>query len=325
MVRARGIPLVALIALIIGAGWIFVRYQHDLDDARDAATRGSMIAATASGPIEYAEKGAGAPLLSIHGAGGGFDQGLSNAAVLAGGDFRVISPSRFGYLRTPVPADSSPAAQADAHVALLAKLNVPSTIVIGISAGARSAIELAIRHPRRTTALILISPATYAPTSPVAIDASGGSQLAFWLVNAGADFAWWAVEKTAPSILIRFMGVRTELVAASSKAVQNRVMGVVRAVEPLSLRMAGISIDSNTDLRRLPLERIAAPTLVISARDDLFNTLPAATFAAKAIPGARLVVFDNGGHLLVGREQEARDLIRAFLTQAGLVPLANAQ
>lgn len=325
MFRARGILSAALIALVIGAGWIFFLYRQDLDDARDAAMRGSLIAATSSGPIEYGETGTGAPLLSIHGAGGGFDQGLSNAAELVGGDFRVISPSRFGYLRTPVPADSSPAAQADAHAALLAKLNVPSIIVVGISAGARSAIELAIRHPRRTAGLILISPATFAPTSPVAIDASGGSQLAFRLVNAGADFAWWAVSKTVPSILIRFMGVRPELVAASSEAAQRRVMGVVKAVEPLSLRMAGINIDSNTDLRRLPLERIAAPTLVISARDDLFNTLPAATFAGKAIPGARQVIFDTGGHLLVGREQEARDVIRTFLAQAGLTPLPKAQ
>ena len=36
----------------------------------------------------------------------------------------------------------------------------------------------------------------------------------------------------------------------------------------------GINIDSNPDLPRLPLEEIRAPTLVISARDDLFNTLP---------------------------------------------------
>jgi hypothetical protein len=77
---------------------------------------------------------------------GGYDQGLANVADFVGDGFRVIAPSRFGYLGTPVPPDSSPAAQADAHAALLSELNISKPIVVGISA-ARSAIELAIRHP----------------------------------------------------------------------------------------------------------------------------------------------------------------------------------
>jgi hypothetical protein len=48
----------------------------------------------------------------------------------------------------------------------------------------------------------------------------------------------------------------------------------------------------------------------------LFNTLPAAEFAAAAIPNARLVAFDTGGHLLVGRGSQMRALVREFLTKA---------
>jgi pimeloyl-ACP methyl ester carboxylesterase len=44
---------------------------------------------------------------------------------------------------------------------------------------------------------------------------------------------------------------------------------------------------------RWPLEEINVPTLVISAPDDLFNTLPAAEFAANSIPNAKLVVYDG--------------------------------
>jgi 2-hydroxy-6-oxonona-2,4-dienedioate hydrolase len=60
------------------------------------------------------------------------------------------------------------------------------------------------------------------------------------------------------------------------------------------------------------------PTLVIAARDDLFNTLPAAQFAAEAIPNAELVVFEAGGHLLVGRQQQVRAMLGGFLAKAGL-------
>lgn len=306
----------AATAVTSALGLVLWRYRHDLAQARAAATSGSLIAATAAGPIEYGERGAGAPLLLIHGAGGGFDQGLALADQLIGDGFRVVAPSRFGYLRTPLPADASPAAQADAHAALLSALDISRAIVVGVSAGARSALELAIRHPQHVGALALIVPGTYAPTSPVSIEASRGSRLAFRLVDTGMDFAWWALGKIAPAILIRFLGVRPELAATAPEAERGRVLAVMRSVAPLSMRAAGIGVDSAPALHELPLHRIGAPTFIVSARDDLFNTAPAAAFAAANIPGARLVIYDTGGHLLVGRTPEVRALLREFLAQS---------
>jgi 2-hydroxy-6-oxonona-2,4-dienedioate hydrolase len=202
---------------------------------------------------------------------------------------------------------------------LLSKLNVPKTIVIGVSAGARSAVELAIRHPDMVTGLILIVPGTYSPASPVSIEPSRGNRFTFWVVNAGGNFAWWIAEKIAPSMLIRFLGVRPELVAAAPRAERDRVMSIVKSIEPLSLRFPGINVDSTTELRELPLGKITAPTLIISVRDDGFNTLPAAEFAASKIPGAKLVVYDTGGHLLLGHEKTVRATVRSFLAAAGVL------
>jgi pimeloyl-ACP methyl ester carboxylesterase len=309
------ILLATLAAVAVASAQIFLSYDYELNRSREKVSRGGRIANTTAGPIEYAEKGTGTPLLSIHGAGGGYDQGLANVADLVGDDFRVIAPSRFGYLGTPIPSDTSPAAQADAHAALLTELRVDKAIVVGISAGARSAVEFALRHPERVAALILIVPGTYAPASPVAVEGSRTSALVLWLVNNGADFAWWAIEKITPSVLIRFIGVPPQLFASSRQAEQNRVMQIVRSVNPLSRRFPGINVDSNPDLRRPPLKDITVPTLVISARDDLFNTLPAAEFAASTIPNAKLVVYDTGGHLLVGHEQEVREVVGDFLAK----------
>lgn len=309
---------VGAVAVVVASGLVFLSYSDEVSRARNVVDSGGRIASTTAGPIEYAEKGTGMPLLSIHGAGGGYDQGLANAADLVGDGFQVIAPSRFGYLGTPIPADASPSAQADAHAALLAELNIDRAVVLGISAGARSAVELALRHSARVAALILMVPGTYAPESPVAIEGSRGSQIAFWLVNTGADFAWWATGKIAPSMLIRFIGVSPTIVATASKAEQDRVMKIVGSIQPLSRRFPGINIDSNPTLHPLPLEKIAAPTLVVSARDDLFNTLPAAEFAAGAIPHARLVVLDTGGHLLVGHGREVRAMVGDLLAKAGL-------
>jgi pimeloyl-ACP methyl ester carboxylesterase len=315
--------LVGSLTLTAMAGAVLLLYESEISDARDSASRSSLVADTDAGQIEYAETGSGFPLLSIHGAGGGFDQGLANAAELVGQDFRIIAPSRFGYLRTPVPQDSSPPpAQADAHAALLSKLAIPKAVVVGVSAGARSAVELAIRHPDKVAALALIVPGLYSPASPVSIEAGRGSKFVFWVVNAGADFAWWAAEKIAPCMLIRFVGVRPEQVAAAPQAEHDRVIRIVASIEPLSLRFLGINVDSTAELRELPLGQITAPTLVITARDDLFNTLPAAQFTASKIPGARLVVYDTGGHLLLGHEPEVRATIRDFLAASRVTATA---
>jgi pimeloyl-ACP methyl ester carboxylesterase len=315
----RGAGKILLIvggAVVFAGAMVAVAYQRDLAEARDKVSRGGQIIDTAAGPIEYAEHGSGYPLLSIHGAGGGYDQGLANVAELVGDQYRVIAPSRFGYLNTPIPVDKSPAAQADAHDALLTALNVDKVVVVGTSAGARSALELAIRHPERVSALVLIVSGTYSADSAVHIEESRGSAFAFWLVNAGADFFWWATEKVTPSVLIRFIGVPPEMLATLPREENDRVMAIVDSILPLSLRFPGINIDSIPDLHPLPLEQITAPTLVISARDDLFNTAPAAEHAAARIPNAKLVIYDTGGHLLAGRGRETRPLIGEFIATA---------
>lgn len=310
--------LIAIAVVAVPAALIFVAYRIEIRRAR-AAVEGARIAATAVGPIEYAQAGQGVPVLSIHGAGGGWDQGLANVAGIFGAGFRVIAPSRFGYLGTPLPADASTAAQADAHAALLAALQVDAAVVVGTSAGARSALALALRHPARVRALVLIVPGTYAPESPVAIEGSRGSALAFRLVNAGADFVWWLAGTIVPSMLVRFLGVRPALLDAATPADRDAVLAVVHGVQPLSRRVAGIHLDSTPDKARPALERIAAPTLIVSARDDLFNTRPAAEFAAGTIPGAELVVYDSGGHLLVGHGKDLAQVVRGFLVRAGVL------
>lgn len=307
----------AFAGVAVASGLVVVfRFKRFMANAsRALATGGARMATTSAGRIEYAVSGLaeGVPLLSIHGAGGGWDQGVANSAGLVDTAFRVIAPSRFGYLGSPIPADTSPAAQADALAALLDALNIKRAIVFAVSAGAASALELALRHPDRVRALVLISPGTYSPDSPVRVDPSATSMAVLRVVNAGGDFAWWVLANIAPSMLIRFLGVRPSIVRQARAAEREPVANVMKGIEPLSMRFAGIMIDSTPKLGPLPLDKVTAPTLLIAARDDLFNTLPAAEFAAARIPNAKLCTYETGGHLLVGRSEQTRVLIAEFL------------
>lgn len=314
----RPAPRIALATAIAGGIVVseaYRRFRRDLDEIEEELRAGSQLACTAAGPIEYARDGRGVPALVIHGAGGGYDQGLMLGRESFGSDTEIIAPSRFGYLRTPVPGDASPAAQADAHAALLDALGIERAIVFGASAGAPSAIELALRHAARVSALILLVPRTYSPGVHVGPVQSGPNAAVTKLIMAGADFAFWSAIKLARPALVRFLGVPSEVEARAPAADRAHVTAIMRSILPLSSRLSGLEVDSAADIQPWPLERIAAPTLIVSAEDDLMLTAPGARFTAEQIPGAELKLFESGGHLLVSRDAEVRATVADFLAR----------
>jgi 2-hydroxy-6-oxonona-2,4-dienedioate hydrolase len=300
---------------LIGVATIVAAYEAEIRPIRAKVLAGGRIAETAVGQIEYAIAGSGTPLLSIHGAGGGYDQGLMIATALVGDGFKAIAPSRFGYLRTPVPSDASPAAQADADAALLDALGVDRAIVVGTSAGAPSAMQLALRHSERVAALILLVPRGYAPGHTVKLDSSLGNQVVLKVIQAGADFVYWLMLHVTPSVLTRFVGVPPEVLDKAGPDDRRWATRVLTSILPLSMRVAGVTNDSSIRVDAWPLERIAVPTLVVTSSDDLFHTQPAAEYAAAHIPGAKLVVYPTGGHLFIGHSADVRRAVAAFLKQ----------
>lgn len=295
-----------------GAYWL---YRHDLNDRAVALKAKSRIAPTTAGTIEYAREGSGPAALVIHGAGGGYDQGLYLAKDLLGDGYDVIAPSRFGYLRTAVPKDASHAAQADAHAALLDELGVQDSFVVGVSAGAPSAIEFALRYPERIRALILVVPRTYDPANQVGVELTPQNKAIIGMFEKSADFSYWAATKVGRKQLVRFFGVDPDLEGDAEPQEREKITGLIADMLPLSERFNGIIADTTSELVRPDLEKIDAPTLVISAEDDLYHTLPGARFAADHIPNAELKVFKTGGHLLIGHGEDTRKAIGAFLAR----------
>ena len=101
----RPILLAVGLVLLVLAIAIMVIYTTDIRAARERLATGSLLADTPCGIIEYAEAGEGPAVLVVHGAGGGFDQGMGLGKELVDRGFRVVSVSRFGYLGTPMPED----------------------------------------------------------------------------------------------------------------------------------------------------------------------------------------------------------------------------
>lgn len=312
---------VLIVSAVVAALVIRSRFDADLAVAAGRAAQGGVIVATRCGPIEVQQAGEGIPLLVIHGSGGGHDQGMAWARPLVQQGVRVIAVSRFGYLRTPRPADASPEAQADAHICLLDALGIAKAVVMGVSAGGPSAMQTAIRHPDRVSALVLVVPIAYKPGTvsdsapPVSDDKD-----ALLLRLLGSDFLFWAALQVAREALIRHvLATPPEQVARASDEERARVDDLAERILPVSARAAGLRDDTRLGKRLGPyaLETIRAPTLVVSARDDGFGTYAAAQYTASRIPGARFVGFETGGHLLVGHAGEVQAEVRGLIDLAG--------
>jgi len=96
----RRILFVILAILIVVTAGVYAIYERDLAAARARLVGRSATVETSFGTLEYAVMGNGEPMLIVHGAEGGFDQGIDMTGAMAGRGYRLIAPSRFGYLRS---------------------------------------------------------------------------------------------------------------------------------------------------------------------------------------------------------------------------------
>jgi 2-hydroxy-6-oxonona-2,4-dienedioate hydrolase len=305
-----------LLVILAAAAWIGWRFHSDVKAATARAMQGGTVVSTRCGPIEYEEAGQGVPLLMVHGSGGGHDQGMLFARDFAAQGIRVIAPSRFGYLGTPLPADASPPAQADAHACLLDALGIERAAVLGASAGALSAMQLAIRHPQRVSALVLLVPLAYRPAT--ASDAPPSPLAEKVLLSLiGSDFVYWsAMHAARDQVIARVLATPPAVVAAASATEQARVNAMVDSILPVSARADGLRNETKIAMHLQPyaLEAIRAPTLLISARDDGYGTYASAEYTASRIANAKFIGFEQGGHLWVDHDDEVRRAVVAHVT-----------
>ena len=179
---------------------------------------------------------------------------------------------------------------------------------------------MAIRHPDRVNALILLVPLTYKPADV----ASSAPPMPAWVENTmmaalGSDFLFWTAIKVARNPLIQtVLATPPELLASASPAERGRIEAMLNDILPVSARAAGLRSDTAAGKSLAPpaLESITAPTLIFSARDDRYGTFASAQYTADRIPGARFIGFDTGGHTWVGHDDEVMAEIVTLLVPA---------
>ena len=136
------------------------------------ATRGGSTQSINGVDLYYEERGSGAPIVCIHGAGS-TALAWSNAVETLAELGRVIAYDRRGCGRSgrPEPYErTSIAEQADDTAALLDALAAMPAVVVGRSYGGTMAIDLALRYPDRVRALVLLEPDAPRELAPGAVE-----------------------------------------------------------------------------------------------------------------------------------------------------------
>lgn len=314
-----GITLSIVAILLAAVGLIYANYRVDVVKAREAINAlETKTLETSFGQVELVDQGNGFPVLSIHGTGGGFDQGLALAAAFQAAGYRVIAPSRFGYPGASAPDRNDAVAQAEAFVEVLDQLHVERAVVAGASAGAIAALHFAALHPDRTAALITLVPAYFPPQHAAP---QPWSPLRAWAIETALqwDFLFWIGLRLFPlSLLPTLLATDRELIKSADASERARLDAVITMMMPLSDRAAGLMLDARNTATpiEVDLAAITAPTFIASAEDDRYHTADSARFLAAGISNAELLITPNGGHVWVNRSKEVESATAEFIGRA---------
>jgi pimeloyl-ACP methyl ester carboxylesterase len=195
---------------------------------------------------------------------------------------------------------------ADVAVALLDELGEERAVLAGLSQGAMVFMRLAIRHPERVAALILMSTSARAP-APEDKDAILGLVEA---LRVGSDAERRAL---ARDVLGKLLLGRSWPAAQPEAAAE--ALEIALAQDPDRMVGAARAIAAREDVLDA-LGAVRAPTLVLVGEEDVPTPVPEAEAIAAAVPGAELVRIPRAGHHApVENPEDTTAAIEAFLTR----------
>jgi pimeloyl-ACP methyl ester carboxylesterase len=300
------IALVVVTFLLIGCAVIWILASR-ATAARIAALEAQRsLVETRHGVLEYSKWGDGPAVLVVHGAGGGFDQGNLLAEAVGGDGFTFISVSRFGYLGSDLPVDASTRAQAEAFIDLLDELGLGQVHILAMSGGVPPSLRFAELFPERTGNIALLSSAPFTPFSPDVED----RPIPTWAYSTllGNDAVYWALSKIARRQLREAFDARVDLLKAASPKEIQFVEHLIDGFLPASQRLDGVGNEGAAvdPAMSYDLAAIQSYVLIIHARDDRLNPITVAERLSAGIERSELIVFQTGGHLLLGHHEYLR-------------------
>ena len=265
-----------------------------------------QVVHTAKGPIEFdCTEGHGPVVLAVHGGFGGCDQARIMAEWIDPSRYHILSPSRPGYLGTPLETGRTMEQQADALAALLDILGIQRATVVGASAGGPPAYLFAVRHPKRVAGLIVIDGVSGYYDMPEAADRSIRRSFSAILPRRCCEGRRLESASRAPGALPIGGPLHKKQTEKHIEHVMadERLLAFVKAftdsMSPDRLRKPGTEndIEQYPEYNHLPVERIRCPSLIIHGTHDADVKFYDGVYAHEHIPHAERFWIEEGSHL----------------------------
>ena len=182
------------------------------------------------------------------------------------------------------------------------KLGIEKVFLLSTSAGGSVAFRFALDYPERTKGLIL-----YSSSMPY-------------------------LEK--PERVMKYIGPPKFLISDYPmfllshffKAIMGMPSSTIYSMVPVRERKMGVYLDgsiTNLDMARnyddYKVEDIKRPILILQAKDDKLALYQSLLDGVKRLRNYRLVVFEDGGHLMEGKEEEVKKAVFDFIDENGLL------
>ncbi|MFZ5831602.1 MAG: alpha/beta fold hydrolase [Planctomycetota bacterium] len=249
----------------------------------------------------YEDRGQGRPLLLVHGFPLDHTMWRVQIQELAA-EFRVIAPDLRGFGRSDVTHGTVTMAQfADDLAALLDAMGVEEPCVLGgLSMGGYVAFEFFRRHRDRLAGLVLCDTRAQADTPEAA---ENRRATAARVLHEG-------LVPLAESMLPRFCASSTP---ARRPHIPEELRDTILRIPAQGVAAAALGMAERSDATSL-LPEIDCPTLLIVGSEDVISPPEEMQRMSEAIPGARLVVVPDAGHLAPLENPAATNAaIREFL------------
>lgn len=301
----------AAIIILITVSFVvtYPAYHKQMKLANERIKSESKLLETKFGTMEYTITGEGKPALLVHGAGGGFDQGLWLGKICLGNDYQFIAPSKFGYLNSDIPNNYSAKFQAEQYKILLDHLGIEKVIVIGVSAGGPSSMQFANDYPEKVEKLILLS-AVSMPPNP-------NDKAPFFIkiiqLIQKSDYTYWLFTKVFEKQMLILFGIPPDDYNQFTPEQKKHTKEMLDVMHPMSLRYAGTITDGLIIKDFNIPSNINVPTLIIHSKNDGLVSYSHAEYSNKHINGSKLVLYDKGGHGALSELEDAKKQISEFL------------
>ena len=252
--------------------------------------------------------GSGVPLLLLHGFP--LDHAMWAAQEPLADTLRLIVPDQRGFGGSASPGPASIEQLADDAAALLVALHCGPAVVCGLSMGGYVAQHLAVRHPDRVAALVLVDTKLEADTPEAR---AARADLAAKVGRVGQRIA-------ADAMVPRLLATSPESRTAHRAEIESALRAAIERQPVATIQAALAALGDRPDMTDA-MRSVRVPTLLVVGAEDAITPPACMEAAVGVMPHARLLVVPRAGHMV---PLEAADVfnraVLEFLAEARVHP-----